>query len=103
MTTELIYKWLRFDLWNQIEEGKDWCFIASSASIDKNGHGIVVWCDQDSDGKYFDIIIRENYSQDDWGDALDGLEECTSDDTFEKLESDVIKLLKEFYNIKEEV
>lgn len=102
MTTETIYKWLRFDLWNQIEEGKDWDCIASSAEIDKNGHGIVVWCDEDGDGKYFDITIRENYATNDWGDTLDAIfEECTTTDSFEELELAVIELLSKFYNIKE--
>lgn len=102
MTVELIYKWLRFDLWNQIEEGKDWECIASSAAIDNNGHGIVVWCDQDKDGKYFDVTIRENYSNDSWGDTLDvTLEECTNTDSFEELESDVTKMLSAFYNMTE--
>lgn len=102
MMTELIYKWLRFDLWNQIEEGKDWWCIASSAAIDQSGHGIVVWCDEDNDGKYFDITIRENYSENDWGDHLDAsYEECTNTDSFEELERVVIEMLNKFSNLKE--
>lgn len=104
MTTEQIYKRLRFDLWNQIEEKKDWNCIASSAPIDDNGHGIVVWCDEDNDGKYFDITIRENYSNDSWGDALDvQLEECTVTDSFEELETTVTEMLSKFYNMKEAI
>ena len=101
MTIEQIYKHLRFDLWNQIEEGKDWFCIASSATIDKNGHGIVVWCDEDNDGKYFDVTIRENYSKDDWGDTLNSiLEQCSSGDDFEELESIIVSMLQQFYNME---
>lgn len=98
MTIEQIYKRLRFDLWNQVEEGKDWNCIASSAPIDDNGHGIVVWCDEDNDGRYFDITIRENYSTDDWGDLLDAIsEDCTYADSFEELEETVREMLSKFY------
>ena len=101
MTIEQIYNHLTFDLWNQIEEGKDWFCIGSSHPIDEQGHGIVVWCDEDRDGKYFEITIRENYSKDDWGDVLDTmLDECSQTDNFEELETIVTTMLKQFYNMK---
>ena len=101
MTIEGIYKHLRFDLWNQIEEGKEWFCIGTSSQIDDSGHGIVVWCDEDSDGKYFEVTIRENYSKDDWGDVLDVmLDECSQTDDFEELEEIVVSILSKFYNKK---
>lgn len=101
MVRELIYQWLKFDLRNQIEANKEWDCIASSAFIDAKGHGIVVWCDEDNDGRYFNVTIRENYSIDDWGDTLDATyEECTSTDSFEELELTVMAMLKRFYKRK---
>ena len=102
MTIEQIFNSLTFDLWNQIEEGKDWFCIGSSFPIDDNGHGIVVWCDEDMDGKYFEVTIRENYSKNDWGDGLDiRLDECSQTDDFEELEEIVVSMLEKFYNQKE--
>lgn len=95
MTIEQIYSQLRFDLWNQMEEGKDWFCIGSSVAIDDNRHGVVVWCDEDRDGKYFEVTIRENYSKNDWGDVLDVmLDECSQTDDFEELEEIVVSMLK---------
>lgn len=102
MTIEQIYRQLRLDIWNQVEEDKDWFCIGSSVAIDDNGHGIVVWCDEDRDGKYFEVTIRENYSKDDWGDVLDVmLDECSQTDDFEELEEIVVSMLGRFYKKKE--
>ena len=102
MTIEQIYKHLRLGIEGQIEKGMDWDDIASSVAIDNDGHGIVVWCDEDKDGKYFDITIRENYSKGDWGKTLGMLEVCTCTDAFEDLESNVIQLLYDFYEARKE-
>ena len=103
MTIEQIYKHLRLGIERQIEKGADWDYTASTVAIDNDGHGIVVWCDTDADGKYFDITIREDYSKDGWGKTLGMLEACTATDTFEDLESNVVKLLNEFYESRKKI
>lgn len=96
MTIEQIYCDIADDLWDQIISDKEWHMIASSEPIDDNGHALVVWCDEDRDGKYFDITIRENYSENDWGDIIS--EACTQTNSFEELEEFITDMLRKFYN-----
>jgi hypothetical protein len=101
MTIEQIYcdlaDDLRFKLYTM---GGVWSNVASRLPIENyDGYGIVVWCDEDGDGKYWLVSIRENFSDDDWGKEI--FEELTIDDSWEELEGVIIKLLREFYNMKE--
>ena len=99
MTIENIYCYLADDLRNQMMKGMEWWNIGTSLPIDDCGHGIVVWCDEDRDGRYFDITIRKNYTTDDWGENLGiTFEACTGSDSFDELKEYVTQMLRDFYN-----
>ena len=101
MTIEQTYCELIDDLrWQLYEINMDWDHVAARLPIENyDGYGIVVWCYSDGDVKCWLVSIRENFSDDDWGNEI--LEEMTFGDSWEELEETVRELLRKFYNRRE--
>lgn len=78
----------------ELTNGGRFSDIGVAARIDDN-HGLVVWGD-DYESEGYVVTVRENFTEDIWGDDII----CESTDTrdYEQLEVVVNSVMEKFYN-----